>query len=75
MRSDLPGIEAGETRALATPVVTWSTGKVTPIDLSAAHAPDLTRRTVSACASGARTIPRTVLLACEGWVVERGDHA
>ena len=34
---------------------------------TAAHALGLTRRTVSAYASGARRVPRTVLLACKGW--------
>lgn len=34
---------------------------------TAAHALGLTRRTVSAYASGTRPVPRTVLLACKGW--------
>ena len=34
---------------------------------TAAHALGLTRRTVSAYASGARPVPKTVLLACKGW--------
>ncbi len=38
---------------------------------TAAHALGLTRRTVSAYASGMRPIPKTVLLACRGWEAQR----
>ncbi len=40
---------------------------------TAAHALGLTHRTVSANASGARRVPRTVLLACKGWETQRAD--
>ena len=38
---------------------------------TAAHALGLTRRTVSAYASGARPVPKTVLLACKGWEAQQ----
>jgi hypothetical protein len=38
---------------------------------SAAEAIGLTRRTVSQYRTGARSVPRTVTLACKGWEVER----
>ena len=38
---------------------------------TAAHALGITRRTVSAYASGMRPIPKTVLLACKGWEAQR----
>lgn len=38
---------------------------------TAAHALGITRRTVSAYASGMRPIPKTILLACKGWEAQR----
>ena len=38
----------------------------------AATAIGLTRRTVSQYRTGARPVPRTVILACKGWEVEQG---
>ena len=39
---------------------------------AAAEAIGLTRRTVSQYRTGARPVPRTVMLACKGWEAERG---
>ena len=39
----------------------------------AAKAIGLTRRTVSQYRTGARTVPRTVTLACKGWELEQGQ--
>ncbi|MDR1310690.1 MAG: DUF2442 domain-containing protein [Burkholderiaceae bacterium] len=41
---------------------------------AAAKAIGVTRRTISQYRTGARPVPRTVMLACKGWEVER-DHA
>jgi hypothetical protein len=41
----------------------------------AAEALGLSRRQVAYYASGERPVPRTVLLACKGWEVERQDAA
>jgi len=38
----------------------------------AAKAIGLTRRTVSQYRTGARPVPRTVMLACKGWEIEQG---
>lgn len=40
---------------------------------TAAHALGVTRRTVSAYSSGGRPIPKTILLACKGWEVQRSS--
>lgn len=41
----------------------------------AAEALGLTSRTVSAYGTGARPVPKTVLLACEGWEARQRKHA
>lgn len=42
---------------------------------AAADALGLSRRQIAYYVSGARPVPRTVLLACKGWEIERGSAA
>lgn len=42
---------------------------------SAAEALGLSRRQIAYYVSGERPVPRTVLLACKGWEIERGSAA